>query len=526
MGYELSPSSVSSRAATLGRKWADRDRKFRDWYKIIKLEDKMKEENKESFVSNSPRTFYNLAKHLLTPKYIPHKFPYEELDLQTADEAKLLAQQFERYGWKKLERLYKKSGRQSFVDRIAAHILTLGWYAVYAHVDENGLHADVWNPAEVFPEYSINPEEGLVELSHIYKVPRRRANYQLGTIGLYDSINLTSAYYNVYEYWFYDDEGFVCRASTLAGKWYNQPERLPQYDTIPILVGPVGGLPDEGVLDPHFMQTFGEGCVAVNEGVYTNSDRLASFLQQAVRDATEPKWLELSQGGAILTPENFKSGGIFRGEPGDSVNSLQPPPIPVELQQRLFDYEQKKQEGSFSPLLYGSIQFKLAAYTLSQMAQAAQQVLRPYHEGMMAVLSGIDNQWLAQMRSTGIRPNGITIPAGLPDDTEMLVEYPVSIPGDLINRITVAKMMNPEMRFSAEYIFKNLFPEVQDTMTETAKSRKDMAMNSEMGILVAQIKAFRLLAEEASVRRDPENVELYTAAAERGLNMLKGKEEE
>ncbi|KKN24414.1 hypothetical protein LCGC14_0894840, partial [marine sediment metagenome] len=42
MGYELSPSSVSSRAATLGRKWADRDRKFRDWYKIIKLEDKMK----------------------------------------------------------------------------------------------------------------------------------------------------------------------------------------------------------------------------------------------------------------------------------------------------------------------------------------------------------------------------------------------------------------------------------------------------------------------------------------------------
>ncbi|KKL66263.1 hypothetical protein LCGC14_2146740, partial [marine sediment metagenome] len=209
-----------------------------------------------------------------------------------------------------------------------------------------------------------------------------------------------------------------------------------------------------------------------------------------------------------------------------SVNSLQPPPIPVELQQRLFDYEQKKQEGSFSPLLYGSIQFKLAAYTLSQMAQAAQQVLRPYHEGMMAVLSGIDNQWLAQMRSTGIRPNGIVIPTGLPEDTEMLVEYPVSIPGDLINRITVAKMMNPEMRFSAEYIYKHLFPEVQDTLTETAKTRKDMAMNSEMGILVAQIKAFRLLAEEASVRKDPENVELYTAAAERGLNMLKGKQEE
>ena len=522
MAYPV--QNMQGRAMALKRKWASRDKKLKEWYKMLKLTDEMKEDNKESFTSNSPRTFYNLSKHLLTPNYIPHKFDKDDFSPLAVDAATLFEADIEKQGWERLEKVYRKSGRQSFIDKLASYILATGWYAVQAYSDDHGFHADLWHPAQVYPEFSPDPEVGLLEVAHIYKVSTQSAQRKAMLQGWnlsYGQETMTT----IIDYWFYDELGQVSHTIMVGNNYVVEPYIDTRFTEIPVIVGPVGGLPDDGTLDNKWQENHGEALVAVNEGIYKNSDRLSSFLQQAVRDATEPKWLELSQGGQILTPEKFKAGGIFRGDPGDVVVALVPPPIPVELQQRIFDYEQKKQEASFSPLMFGSIQFQVAAYTLSQMAQAAQQVLRPYHEAMMTVLSGIDNKWLEGMRIHGYTPRGVTIPKDLPKDAEMEVTYPISIPGDLINRITVAKMMNPELRFSFDYIFENLFPEVRDTMGEIAKSRKDMALNSEIGITIASIVAFRASAREASIRGNDEMAEVYEAAADFLFSQMKPQEQ-
>lgn len=509
----ITVAQVTQRAKALQDKWSIGNRKFKDWYKLLTLTDEMAEDNKESFVSNSPRTFYNLSKHLLTPKYIPHRFPKETLTPEERELALEVESFLNKFAWGKLEKSYKKAGKQSFVDKLAAFILSTGWYSVQVHADDHGFHANLWHPAEVFPEFSPDPEIGLLEVAHIYEVSKQSAVKRARMMG-WELPYMPMAKLTFIDYWFIDESGAIGHVIVAGNKFVVEPYVDLRFKDIPVLVGPVGGLPDEGTLDNKWQRNHGESIIAVNEGIYRNADRLSSFLQQAVRDAAEPKWLELSQGGQILQPEKFKAGGIFRGQPGDQVGALVPPPIPIELQQRIFDYEQKKQEASFSPLMFGSIQFQVAAYTLSQMAQAAQQVLRPYHEAMMTVLGSMDNKWIEQMRDDGVTPHGLKFPRGLPDDLDIEVDYPISIPGDLINRITVAKMMNPELRFSFDYIFENLFPEVEDTLAEIARSRKDMALNSELGITVAQITAYRTAALEARRVGNAEGAELYEAAAD------------
>jgi len=516
---QFTPSEVMSKCQELKKSWNVRNRKFKEWYEVLRLVDQLEEKNKETYVSNDPRTFYNLAKHLLTPSIIPHKFPIEGLTPNEIDATSKLEAQIEKEAWQRLEKSYRRSGKQSWVGYLVGLILAFGWYNVQVTADNSGFYADIWHPAETFQSYSPDPEIGLVEVAHIYEMSvaaaRKKAKVQEWNVNLPQVGKV-----KLFDYWFIDEDGDVSHTIVLDGKFVVKPYKDTRFDRIPVVCGAVGGLPDLGEVDSKWQEHYGEALVAVNEDVYKNSDRLASFLQQAVKESTEPKWLELSQGTTILKPEHFYSGAIFRGQPGDSVTALQPPPIPPELIQRIFSYEQDKQKASFSPLMFGNIQFQVAAYTLSQMAQAAQQVLRPYHESVMNVLTEIDNMWLNQMRAKGIKPRGVTLPKNIPDDIEMVVDYPISIPGDLINRITSAKMISPSVEISPETTMELFFPEVKNTLAEQGRVRSAKALNNAIGLSVNQVRAYRIAAQEARRRNDEETAKLYDIAADAVLSQL------
>ena len=518
----MRPNEVIEKCVNLRKFWSIRDKKFKDWYSILRLTDELEDKNKESYVSNDPRTFYNLSKHLLVPPIIPHKFPIDNLTPNEILATSKLEGQIEQE-WGRLERGYRRSGKQSWMGQLVGYILSFGWYSVQVSADSTGLYADLWHPAQTYQSYSPDPEIGLVEVAHIYemsgKAAAKKAKNQNWNYKGRGDMKVT-----LYDYWFIDDDGDVSHTIVLGNEFMVKPYKDTRFNKIPVITGPVGGLPDEGAVDRKWQEHFGESLMAVNEDVYKNADRLASFLQQAVRDSTEPKWLELSQGGEILQPENFFAGGIFRGQPGDTVGSLMPPPIPIELIQRIFAYDQDKQKASFSPLMFGNIQFQVAAYTLSQMAQAAQQVLRPYHEAVQNILAEIDNTWLDSIKE-GVKPRGIELPPNLPD-IEMTVDYPISIPGDLMNRITAAKMISPNLTLSTETAMELFFPaEIKDVISEQAKTRKDRAVNSEIGILVNQIRAFRVLAQQARERRDEETAKLYETAVDAMMNQIGGGEQ-
>ena len=74
MAEAINASDIISLTTKLKNSWNKRNTKFKDWYNLLRLNDEMEEDNKESYVSNSPRTNYNLALHLMVPKVIPTSF--------------------------------------------------------------------------------------------------------------------------------------------------------------------------------------------------------------------------------------------------------------------------------------------------------------------------------------------------------------------------------------------------------------------------------------------------------------------
>lgn len=507
----MNPTDVITRAGQLRTDWLARNRQFREWYDILKLKDEMAEDNMESFVSNNPRTFYNLSLHLLTPKPIPHRIPVEGLTDQEIADSSVVEKMLMRV-WNKQDRKYRTAGQQSKIRKIVEYILTFGWYAVQTEVDNDGFSMAVWHPYNVFPYWD---DEELLEVAHIYTLKNKAAKAFLRKLGGDYAYNFNGDMI-VYDYWFLDDNGSVSHAiATSLNTFALQPQTRGDLDRIPVFVGPVGGLPDTGQMDTKWQDNFGESIVAVNASLYRNYNRVRSFLQQAVRDATEPKWFERSTGTEILDEVGLRTrGAIFRGGPNDSVEPLTHPAIPVELSMNISSYEQQIQQGSFSPMMYGNIFVQVAAYAMSQMAQAAQQVLRPYHEAVQDLLADIDNFWLWQIRDHGYEPAGMKFPK-LPEEIEVTVDYPISIPGDLINRATVAKMLSPTFELSQDTVMDTLFAsEIMDPLHEQAKARKDRAMNSEVAIMLDQVVAYRNAAQRAADNNDSYTARLYTKAAD------------
>lgn len=508
---ELTITDVIQKCTDLKKFWSVRNKKFKDWYNILRLEDEMLEDNKESFVSNRPRTFFNLSLHLLDSPTIPHRYPVEGLT-NAEIEATSKMEAIIKLMWKNVNKQYKGMGRQSATRQLASNILAFGWYAAYMGIDDDGPQLEVWHPADVFPCFT---EYGLMEVAHIFTVPNKVAKRVYKMAGI-EMGYATAGDVTIYDYWFIDDDGNVSHAVCNSAKnWIIPPEKRTDLLAIPVTVGPVGGLPDMGQLDKKWQEHCGEAIVAVNAELYRNYNRVKSFLQQATRDGTEPKWFERSTGTEILTSENLSvAGAIFRGGPMDSVEPVAYPPIPVELTQNIFSYEQEIQEGSFSSMMFGSVQVQIAAYTLSQMAQSAQQVLRPYHESFQGALECIDNFWTYQMQVHKYKPLGKKAPK-VPD-VDIEVDYPIHIPGDLVNRATVAKMLSPNMEFSPETVMDMLFPaEIPNPVAETAKSRAARAMNSEESLMVDKIVGFREAAELARKGGSREMERLYNAVADR-----------
>jgi len=511
MAEAINASDIISLTTKLKNSWNKRNTKFKDWYNLLRLNDEMQEENKESYVSNSPRTNYNLALHLMVPKVIPHKFPTGELSPEEIQSTSIVERMLARDAWGQILKQDARSGRQNWYRRLGADILAFGWYAVRVDITDERYIAEVLPVTEVYPQYS---EEGMTAVAYIHTYSKKALIIKLTNMGLTLPKNISGDKFKYYDYYFIDDEGSVSRAIVVGTDFVMTPTKMPNLTYIPVFVSPVGGLPDEGAIDSNWQEHHGEAFLAVNEGIYMNGNRLASFLQQATREATEPILFEQSTGTEIVQPDDLsRHGVILRGSPQDGVSFLQKPAIPVELQQQLFKYDIEKQEGSFSPMMRGQLTVQVAAYTLSQMAEAAQQVMRPYHDAMKNVLTEIDNFWLFQMREFNVKPYGVSLPK-YPEGLEIEVDYPITIPGDLINRATVARMMSPDIRFSQDTVMDHLFPEIMNPVAEQAKARKDMALMDPISIAVSQVVAYREAAALAKVNKNSQLSQLYEKAAE------------
>jgi len=508
----LTAKDLISKCGKLKSNWSVRDQKIRDWYDLIYQKDKLKQEGMESVVSNDPRTGYNLGKHLLTSSIVSHKIPSDELTPeQVAATSYLEGYVIKR--WTAEEKRHRRIGKQGFVSKLIGYMLATGWYAVFSMVTNDSIWSEIWNPMETYPEFG---SEGMIEVARIYTLNPSQANRKVKLMG-WEVRRPFTHNVNLYNYWGYDDDGDAVNAIVLGTDYVKEPEkdiavnRLIQKlgePMLPVFMSPVGGLPDEGSImkNKDWQKNFGEAIVATNEQMTDNYNRMLTFIQQASRNAAQARIKERSSSETpIVTEENAdKWGAIFRLGPNDDVEFMQPPAIPVELRTAMFEYSNMIQRGLFPWVLHGNLQQQLSYLAMANVASSALQVLTPYKDGFEGLLTDIDNYWYHMMDANGFKPYKFQKPENLPEEFEFNVEAEIQIPGYMVQRATIARMLNPNFRLPERWIMDRMFPEIRDAIRAQAQVREEDAFMHPKAVIADSIIAYK---EHARRLRDANNVD-------------------
>ncbi len=527
------PQAVMNRCTDLKRFWGPRNSKMQVWYRLIQMVDELKTEKMESFVGNDPRAMFNLVLHILDAN-IPHRLKnLDDMNMEAMAASAEVSEFFDT-AWADVEDTFRRSGpRQSLKRSLIGMLLATGWYSVFSIISDRGDRAfvDLWNPAQTYPMWDM--EMGLSEVAHIYSVSAERALRMQKTLGWPD-LGPLNGDQTIYDYWWTEvDTEFpfaqrVWNAGVVAGKLVKfAPTR---FSHIPVYVAPVGGLPDTGPLSEgteqssgsgnqskgdRWKEEIGQGLVATNEYIYRSWNKWWTFSLQLLRDTAQPRIFERSRSGkAIVKPEDvFRRGAIFRGGPDDAVEFIGAPAIPIELRSTQLDLEAMMQRGGVSWAMYGNVTGELTAYVMSQIAASANQVMRPYHQALQNLYADIDNDWLDDVRKRGVHPYDFTVPGAITEDMKISADFEVEIPGDIIQRATAARMLDPEFALSYTFVVRKFFPEIKNPLQERARRLTDKAELSPENAIIAQVRYYRRQASFLA-KTDADTARLYELAAE------------
>jgi hypothetical protein len=446
--------------------------------------------------------------------------------------------------WADAEKQFRRSGpRQNLHRTIRGFLLSTGWYAVFAPFYDDGSRAfaDAWNPIEVYPMWNI--EMGLAEVAHVFKLAGKECshmaqkNYWTGS---------WKEDQEIYDLWWIEDslESYMPQVVWNAVVVGNELVKFEptRFTEIPIYVAPVGGLPDTGPLSEgsdmstaaynaggkgngeRWKEEIGQSVIATNENIYKTWNKWWTFSLQLLRDTAQPRVFERSRSGKpIVKPEEvFRRGVIWRGGPDDSVDFIEPPQMPLELRSNQLDLEAMMQRGGVSWSLYGAVSGQMSAYVMSQISASANQVMSPFHDALQNLYSDIDNAWFQDILDRDLHPYKWKKPKGVNKDMELDASFSIEIPGDLVQRLTAARMADPEFQLSYSYVMDKLFPDIRDPMREKSRVLADQAELHPTNSLIALIQYYKKQANYLSASGDTDTAKLYQMAADAAMAQLKG----
>jgi hypothetical protein len=539
---ERSAVAIKAQCTKLKNFWSARDSKMRQWYKLIQMVDELKTDKMESFVGNDARSMYNLVLHVLGEK-IPHRLKDYNLEDPAASQANESIGKLMDRCWSDAEKQFRQSGpRQNLHRTIRGLMLSTGWYAVFAPFYDDGTRAfaDAWNPIEVYPMWNV--EMGLAEVAHVFRLSGQTCSHMAKKNNW--SGNWTNDQ-NICDYWWIEPSelpfmhNVVWNAVVVGNELVKfEPTR---FSKIPIYVAPVGGLPDTGPLSEgsdmstqsynaagkgsgeRWKEEIGQSVIATNENIYRTWNKWWTFSLQLLRDTAQPRVFERSRSGKpIVKPEEvFRRGVIWRGGPDDSVDFISPPEMPLELRSNQLDLEAMMQRGGVSWSMYGAVQGQMSAYVMSQISASANQVMSPFHDALENLYSDIDNDWFQDILDRNLHPYKWKRPSGITSDMEIDASFSIEIPGDMVQRLTAARMADPEFQLSYSYVMSKLFTDIKDPMREKARVLADQAELHPTNSLIALVQYYKKQANFLSISGDSSTAQLYQLAAYAAMAQLK-----
>jgi hypothetical protein len=501
---ELMPlnTDIIERVTSLSKKWPKRQMAMQKAYRLLRLTNDLQQPNMESVISSDPRTGFNFALWLMVPK--TYRFlasPAGMSDRQLMDLGQV--ESFVEGEFRTAIRNSRTSLRGSFLRQLVSLMLATGWYAVVSFPTQHGWVWRAWNPATVFPEYD---EEGnLVEVGRIYSITGAQANQKvIGEGWLLPSRPWpNSTKVKVYNHWIM--RGGRAWHSVVIGQHLAKEPTPTMMSRLPLYVGPCGGLPDDGSImgDDSWTEDIGQSMLAPVLEVQKNYDKTLTYMQQLLRDASNPRFKFWSNGTSIDPDDWYKRGAFFELNEGEDIRPVDAPPIPAELRAHLFDLRAQVQRSQFSDISFGAVQGRISAFLMSSVTATARQILGPFEETLKAVLGDIATDNVATMRRINDQMgekifslNGDPFPP-LPDWVPFDFQYEIQVPGDMIQRANTARILNPSYRLPATTITGLLFPEIDNPLKEQANLMTEDAVNSNEFKSLSLIEELLRAAEEA-----------------------------
>jgi len=499
----------------LRKSWDTRLTKFQEWMKLLKLTDELKKTGMESTVTNYPRTFYNLALYFLTAGLTQHVLPLAsddpiEMDIQARCERAC------QYMWKKIDEKRMMGGKPPFKTELGFDLLVLGWYAGQIAYDEvtQELRPTLWNPAQAFPRY----EDGqLIECLHEYsltgaslmrKATANKWNYTTKTPDKVVTLD---------DYYYLDEKGNLMNV-ILADRKPITAEEVRE--DILLLVSPVGGFPEEGVIETGdaWKGLIGQSILEPDAVTIRSHNRWATFLLQILRDSAQPRWQETSTGEPKVDPEKlYQRGFVAHFQPGEGLMPIATPPIPIEMQSLLLTMEKDLQKGGFSDLLYGLMEGRTSGYALSQIVSTANQVLMPYQEAKDFFISQCDTFFLNRIKEGGkkfvIKGRVLEelIPKEIPEDVTVTSFSELATPKDWLEKATVANYLKDVL--DEETILEEIL-KVPDLQVVNRRKQSDRVRNHPMTQNIELAAAYNTYAKYLDWRGDKEGAARFRKAAQ------------
>lgn len=513
----MEAAKVSQEIAINKTYWMQRNIRFKDWYEILVMIDTLASKGLESYVSNEPQTFYDMAHYLLTRGELTHSVPVNsESDADLDRRAKI--DRACSSNWRNIDRLRQAGGSPAFIDEVAFYLLTLGWYSVvYMYDTTSGeLRAQVWNPYDVYPRFA---NDQLLSCVHSYeltdgeaklKAEEKNWSYQQSFNSPYGKVRLDDFFKRV--------NGELYNIILIDGRpvtgWVHRPE-------MELMVAPVGGFPDKGSLSPgqiDWRKLVGRSIFEVNSHVTLAFNKWKTMVSQILRDTAQPITQEFAA-SPQATPEQIRErGALFHYSPGEQgLQRVPPAVIPMEIQAHLLEMRRELQKGGFNDAVWGMLEGQNTGYSISLMAtSSANQILYPYMDAKHFIFSEGDRFWLSRTKKANrtFEVKGKFLeklkPVEIPSGVEVIVESDVATPKDWLERSTIANQLKEHLDDAT--ILTEILHQ-KDPQLIKRRKRMDAIMEHATTITLEMINGYELHAAYLESRGDVRQAQRFRAAA-------------
>lgn len=498
--------------------WSERNKKFKIWYDILNLEDKLYKAKMESDVSNEPRTFYNMAQYLLTAGEIRHIIPAAgdskaELDKQARVERAC------HYMWRLIDEQRQRGGAPPFDQELGFNLLVLGWYSLVMAFIEDKLVIELWPPADVYPKFT---DRRLARCVHSYqltiaeaaeKAERNKWNFKLegGQAG--------TTMVSLHDYFRTDKNDLLWNMVLIDKKdvtgWVKRPD-------MKLLVAPVGGFPDQGSIDPSGRRPWqglvGQSIFEADRTRYDTLNKWITFKSQILRDGAQPKYQEQSAGAPKVTTDKMRErGALIHFNVGEGISPIAVPPIPLEMTAMEQELRREIAKGSFTDAVYGMAEGGPGYAQALLVSASANQILHPYQTAKHFVVAECDKFWLSHLQSGSkvFEIKGRLLeelkPDDIPEEVEVTVDSDLATQKDWLEKATVANMLKEHLD---DTTILDRILKMPDTQEIKRRQSLDRVLDHPMSQQIELISAYYVHADYLAARGDSRGASLFRNAAQ------------